>query len=114
MFELLDQPLSHDCEVKKTLLLNRGIALWDVLQFCERRGSLDSNIKNETPNDFASFYKEHPLIRHVFFTSAKAKKYYDHYVKRKSDYLYSLLPSPSRANTWKTIDEKRKEILQYV
>lgn len=34
------------------LLLSHGIGIWDVYDKVERKGSLDSNIKNETLNDF--------------------------------------------------------------
>lgn len=34
------------------MLLSHGIGLWDVYHTVERKGSLDSNIKNETLNDF--------------------------------------------------------------
>jgi len=37
------------------ILKKGGIALWDVLDSCVRPGSLDANISNETPNDFAIF-----------------------------------------------------------
>lgn len=99
------------------MVLSKGIAVWDVLQFCERKGSVDSNIQKELPNDFALFYTQHPHINQVFFTSTKARDYYDKYVKRKQDYNYHLLPSTSSANTWKTFDEKLNEwrlILKYL
>jgi hypoxanthine-DNA glycosylase len=117
IFALFNQPLVHDYETKKALLLSKDIAVWDVLRYCEREGSADSKIQKEVPNDFASFYSKHPQVKQVFFTSTKARDYYDTYVKRKPDYNYHLLPSTSSANTWKTVDEKLNEwklILKYL
>ena len=63
-------------------LRSRGIALWDVLLSCEREGSLDSAIDEATirANDFASFYRAHPRIAHVFFNGAKAEACYRKHV----------------------------------
>ena len=72
LFTLFDQPLPQEFSEKKQLLIENNIALWDVLEFCERTGSLDSNIKNEVPNDFKSFYKEYPNLKHVFFSDRKS------------------------------------------
>ncbi len=63
-------------------LRSRGIALWDVLESCAREGSLDSAIDDASisANDFASFYRAHPRIAHVFFNGAKAEACYRKYV----------------------------------
>ncbi|HEU0126064.1 MAG TPA: DNA-deoxyinosine glycosylase, partial [Flavobacterium sp.] len=55
MFLILKEEFSYDYETRKNLLLQNNIALWDVLQFCDRVGSLDSAIKNEIANDFENF-----------------------------------------------------------
>lgn len=117
IFALFNQPLVQDYETKKALLLSKGIAVWDVLQYCEREGSADSKIQKEVPNDFASFYSKHQQVKQVFFTSTKGRDYYDIYVQRKPGYNYHILPSTSSANTWKTFEEKLNEwklILKYL
>ncbi len=55
-------------------LQRHHIALWDVLQHCEREGSLDANIKkqSEVPNDFATFLAQHEQVCHLFFNGQKA------------------------------------------
>jgi len=52
-----------------------GIALWDVMAACERKGSLDADIVGATirPNDFPAFFAEHPAIAKVFFNGAAAE-----------------------------------------
>ncbi|RRJ93376.1 DNA-deoxyinosine glycosylase [Flavobacterium macacae] len=109
LFTLFDQPLPENYAEKKQLLIEKNIALWDVLEFCERTGSLDSNIKNEKVNDFKSFYKKYPNIKHVFFSSKNASNYYDKYVGRRIDVQYTILPSPSGANASKSFLQKLEE-----
>lgn len=109
LFTLFDQPLPATYAEKKQLLEENDIALWDVLAYCERTGSLDSNIKNEKANDFEAFYKKYPVIKHVFFSSKNASNFYDKYVGRKKNIHYTILPSPSGANASKSFMQKLEE-----
>lgn len=109
LFTLFDQKLPETYLEKKQLLEENNIALWDVLEFCERTGSLDSNIKNEVANDFEAFYEKYPSIKYVFFSSKNASNYYDKYVGRRNDLKYTVLPSPSGANASKTFLQKLSE-----
>lgn len=106
LFAIFDNPFTEDYEERKQLLKRNKIGLWDVLQYCEREGSLDSRIKNEIPNDFESFYKKYPQVKYVFFSSKNAAVYYEKYVGRKSGIIYETLPSPSGANASKPFIEK--------
>ncbi len=108
MFSIFEVELTHDYNEKVNLLQQNGIALWDVLAYCEREGSLDSNIKNEVANDFAAFYKKHPQIKHVCFSSKNAAAYYNRYVGRREGLNYSVLPSPSGANATMGLIQKRE------
>ncbi len=117
VFNLFQRPLTDDYAAKRNLLLEKGVALWDVLLHCEGKGAADSAIKNEVPNDFSSFYAKHPGIKQVFFSSGKAQAFYRKYITGFSDLSYDKLPSPSPMNTWKTFEEKLAEwqkILTYL
>ena len=118
MFAVFNKPLVTDYNERIQLLKEHNIALWDVLQYCEREGSLDSNIKNEKPNNFENFYKMYPAIKYVFFSSKNAAAYYDRYVGRKKHIAYETLPSPSGANATKTFEQKlqiwREKILPLI
>ncbi|AOF80831.1 DNA-deoxyinosine glycosylase [Methyloversatilis sp. RAC08] len=57
------------------MLTGAGLALWDVLSSCERRGSLDSaiDLRSAQANDFAAFLGRHTGIRRVLFNGALAE-----------------------------------------
>lgn len=95
---ILNKPYSTDYVERKNMLLQNDIALWDVLQYCERKGSLDSAIKKETANDIASFLKDRPGITHIFFNGQKAAQYYNKYITAHKPYSLTTLPSTSPAN----------------
>jgi len=106
-----DHIASYSEKIRK--LTKHKIALWDVIQTCERRGSLDSAIDNRTirENDFASFYRSHPNIKYVFFNGAKAEhEYLKRVLPSLSDQAkgitYARLPSTSPAMAQLSFDEK--------
>ena len=68
--------LPYDMRCKK--LISAGVALWDVLHACRRKGSLDANIEPDSmqPNDFATFFRQHPKIRAVFFNGVTPQRIY--------------------------------------
>ncbi len=94
---------------KRLRALGRArIALWDVLQHCERVGSLDQNIKNETPNDIADFLERHRSIDAVFLNGGRAaasfrRHIFDHLPRRL---LVCDLPSTSPAHARLSREDK--------
>ena len=91
-------------EVKIQNVLSHGIAIWDVLQSCERIGSLDSDIVNGTrvPNDFGLFFKQHSHIKRICFNGAEAENSFRRFVSMPldlKDLKLMRLPSTSPANT---------------
>lgn len=49
--QVANSPVPDSIEGKKQWLLDNRIALMDIIYSCERKGSLDSDIKNLMPND---------------------------------------------------------------
>ncbi|RZJ49040.1 MAG: DNA-deoxyinosine glycosylase [Chryseobacterium sp.] len=109
MFTILQEDFSTNYETRKALLQKNNIALWDVLQFCDRVGSLDSAIKNEIANDFESFLKNHPNITTILFNGQKAAAFFKKYVSLKKEYQLITLPSSSPANASKSFQSKLDE-----
>jgi len=106
LFKLLNSEFSEDYNTKKKLLIDNDIALWDSLQFCFRKGSADADIKDEIPNDFKTFFKKHPTVKHVYFNGTAAMNYYKRYVKYSDCLSFYLLPSTSPANARMSYEEK--------
>lgn len=109
MFLILQEDFSNDYQTRKALLQKNHIALWDVLQFCDRIGSLDSAIKNEIANDFETFLEQHPNIKTILFNGQKAAAFFKKYVHLKKEYHLITLPSTSPANAGKTFQSKLED-----
>jgi hypoxanthine-DNA glycosylase len=109
MFIILNEDFSNDYDTKKLLLIKNKIALWDVLQFCDRIGSLDSAIKNEIANDFDQFLSEYPTIQTIIFNGQKAAAFFKKYVVLKKSYQLITLPSTSPAHASKSFETKLEE-----
>lgn len=80
-----------------------GVAVWDVLESCQRVGSLDSAIRDATatPNDLLSLLAAHPGIGTILFNGAKAEQSYRRFVApaiQQKPLRHLILPSTSPAN----------------
>lgn len=85
---------------KKQMLLDNRIALWDVLGYCEREGSLDSDITCEQPNDLAGFLQNHPQIHTICCNGGKTAAAFKKYTRQLDLQRITVhfLPSTSPAN----------------
>ncbi len=105
IFDVFQKPYSDDYQTKTSLLLENNIALWDVIHTADREGSLDSNIKNSTVNDFTAFLKAHPQIKKILINGGKATSLWKRHCKNIDINVVSL-PSTSPANAKMPYSEK--------
>jgi len=83
-----------------------GIGIWDVLQCCERPGSLDSSIvrASEVPNDIPGLLAAQPTIRAIGLNGGRAQQSFRRHVEPRLDAALRArvtlldLPSTSPAN----------------
>lgn len=116
---LLNEDVPQDYAAKQALLHKHHIALWDTLGYCEREGSLDSSIKNETPNAVVELAGELPHLQAVVCNGGKAgaafKKYFAKKIPEQVRIFY--LPSTSPANARLRLEdlaERWQVILQFL
>ena len=84
-------------EKKKKLLLDYGVALYDVIEECDIMGSSDSSIKNVVPSDLSSIFAE-SKIKAVFTNGKTADRLYQKYQEAQTGRSSVCLPSTSPAN----------------
>lgn len=89
--------LPKGIEEKKALLHSCNIALWDVIQSCDIKGSSDSSIKNVVPNDIKMILDVSD-IGHIFANGQTAGRLYMKYIFPKTSIPITVLPSTSPAN----------------
>ena len=113
MGELFGAGQEIEYERRKQILMRYGVAVWDVLKTCCRKGSMDSDIDMESIqiNNFNGFYTAYPAIKAVFFNGGTAEKVYTKKVlpvlnKEFDDLKYRRLPSTSPAYASMNLDRK--------
>ncbi len=113
MKHIINLPLEKDYTTRLHHLLKHKIALWDVLKFCEREGSLDSaiNVETEMANDLWGFLENHQKIESICFNGQKSFQIFKKHILKQNpqicnDYQLWKLPSTSPANASMKMNEK--------
>ena len=84
-------------EEKRALILQNGLALWDVLESCTVTGASDASIKDPVPVDLAALLQQAP-VEAVFCNGATAFRLYEKMLRPVSGIPAVRLPSTSPAN----------------
>ena len=90
-------------------LLSHGIALWDTVRSCRRRGSGDARILDAAPADIGGFLRMHPTVRYVVANGRTAERFLRRAVARQEiDRAVGIvaMPSTSPANARYSFDDK--------
>ena len=112
--KLCEDETPQTVEEKTAMLLRHHIAIWDVIQSCDIKGSSDSSIKNVTPTDLKQIL-DHCQIRQIYANGNKAGALYKKYQQPLTERDILVLPSTSPANAAWSLDrlyEKWSEILR--
>ncbi len=89
--------LEQSIAAKKELLLAHGIALWDVIESCDIKGSSDASIKNVVPAHVERVL-EAAHIGGVVCNGGAAARLYKRYLQWQVGLTAHALPSTSPAN----------------
>ncbi len=100
-------------EERRRILVECGVAVWDVFRECYREGSLDTSIcvESESPNEIAKFLRQHPRVNAIFFNGTKAETAFRRHAlpkvaKLDREFRYTRLPSTSPAHAGRTFAQK--------
>lgn len=99
LFELFNEDYTTDYAEKIDLLKKNKIAVWDVIDSCERKGSLDTKIKNENHHNILQLLDDFPLIKVIFCNGQKSFKTLEKLLPDDSKIPVFVLPSTSPAYT---------------
>lgn len=94
---LTGYPVPKTIEEKKKMLLENGIAIWDVIAECEIIGSSDSSIRNVVPAELERVL-QCADIRQIYANGGTAKKLFEKFQKKQCGREIQGLPSTSPAN----------------
>lgn len=100
---VLGQSVPDTIEEKKNMLLDSGIALWDVIASCEITGSSDSSIRNVVPTDLSVIMRT-ANIESIYVNGRTAEKCYKRYQQPLIGAEAICLPSTSPANASYSLD----------
>ena len=117
IFDLFSEEFTTDYTERIKILEKYHVALWDVIDTCERKGSLDSEIRNEEANKIGELLHNYPNIKAIFCNGQKS---YKNLLKiLPKDFLLPIivLPSTSPAHASLKYEEKLKSwkmVLNYL
>lgn len=97
-----ESPVPQTIDEKRAFLLAHGIALWDVIEECDIKGSSDASIKNVVPAQVERILRVAP-IGAVICNGGTAGRLYKRFLQYKVQLDACVLPSTSPANAaWGT------------
>lgn len=102
---LIGEPLAElPYEQRLQRVLAHRIGIWDVLDACEREGSLDSSIRRHRPNDFTRLKRLAPSLQRVIFNGGTAGRFAREFAD--AGFETRIAPSTSPAHAGRSFAQK--------
>ncbi len=102
---LLGEPLAElPYEPRLKRVLAHRVGIWDVIDACEREGSLDSRIRRHRVNDFARLRHLAPRLRRVVFNGGTAGRFAPEFAA--AGFETCIAPSTSPAHAARSFEQK--------
>lgn len=114
---MLETDVPQSISEKRSLLIEHGIALWDVCASCQIEGASDASIRHPQPNDL-NLILDVANIQAILCTGAKAAQLYRKLIEPQLGISCVQLPSTSAANAAMRlpalIDAYRSAVMPYL
>ena len=104
--EIFNEEFTTNYQQRIEILEKHHIALWDVIDTCERKGSLDSEIRNEEANKIEELLQNFPNIKAIFCNGQKSYKNLQKILLKEFHLPIIVLPSTSPAHASLRYEEK--------
>lgn len=105
---LFEEEEPKTLEEKKALLRRNKVALWDVVDACDIKGSSDSSIKNVVPSDINRILRAAPVEK-IIANGDKAYRLYRKYCEKQTGREILKCPSTSPANAIFSLERLERE-----
>ncbi len=103
--DLLEEPLvALPYQSRLQRVLAHGLGIWDVLHACDREGSGDASIRNQTVNPFGRLRRLAPRLRTVAFNGQAAGRFATEFAA--AGFRTAVLPSSSPAHAGRSYEQK--------
>ena len=99
LFEIFQEDFTLNYFEKLNFLQRNHIAVWDVIDSCERKGSLDTEIRNENHHNIVQLLEDFPSIKVIFCNGQKSFRTLGKILPQDFKIPIFVLPSTSPAYT---------------
>lgn len=106
--DVLGEERTTDYRLRKKMILDHGLALWDVFGSCLREGAADSAILEEQVNDIPGLLRRFPGIRAVFLNGGTAADTFERFFTHRVARPTFRMPSTSPAHASMSLAAKRR------
>ncbi len=108
MSELFGFDVSLSYQERVDIISQKQIVVWDVLARCQREGSLDSQIKNEEPNDMMQVLKDMPRMKVIACNGAASFRLLKKYFPTLFESHYQIVQLPSTSPAYASMSRQEK------